>query len=878
MLTPIVSTKLNTPRLRPQLITRPQLIDKLDAGAWCPLILISAPAGYGKTTLLGSWIASRSLTAAWLSLEPEDNDIQRFLIYLAHTLARAAPEASQTALAMLQSTHTSSVDAILAVMINELSAVDKDFHIFFDDYHVIEKSEIHHVLAYLIEHVPGQVHFVIAGRSDPPLPLSRLRARGQLLEIRQADLRFSTTEAATLFNQHPGTSLTDEQITAIESRTEGWIAGLQLAALSLQGRNDATDVVQAFRGNHHYVIDYLADEVFSQQAPEIQQFLVDSAILDRFTAALCREVTGYEKSAGLLREMEADNLFLIPMDDRREWYRYHNLYRDFLKTRMDPQRSTELHIRAANWLLDAEQYPDAVKHALAADNMDYAERVISEAVVAAQKRGAFGSLDAWLNTLPAERLLNNVILATSKGYSVYYTKSYQDALPFAEAAEKCIDETTNDSIRGQYLSLKAHLALCTDEFGTCLDIATQALDLLDEDEMVFRTLTLNVIGQVYELQGDISSAVDIYRQGFESAWRAGDVIGALVVAVNLIFSLNELGHRREALRWFENHLNAPKQLNKIPRSLQDAALLAPSLLAYEANDLVVARDYAERAVTVLKNLDFPHGTIWGLYILAKIDLAEHRYASAKQLCDEGRRLARQIGREAVHGTLFSALTAQVDLESSTQQSARRWADRCGFTERDIPTHWLEQPYFTYARILLADGQIQAANQLLANIQQSATRTSRKRKIITTHLLLAQSSLVEGNQAQACEHLGMALELASAEDYRRAILDEDPILLKLLPEMLSRAPEFVQKLISAEQQQPEQNNLSGTLINPLTRRELEVLGLVASGMSNREIAEKLVVSLGTVKKHLNNIFSKLYVESRTQAVAVARKQGLLSQTH
>jgi len=277
VLTPIVSTKLNTPRLRPHLITRPQLIDKLDAGARCPFILISAPAGYGKTTLLGSWIASRCLSAARLSLEPEDNDIQRFLVYLAHTLASAAPDASQTALAMLQSTYTSSVDAILAVMINELSAVDKDNHIFLDDYHVIEKSEIRQVLAYLIEHVPARVHIVIAGRSDPPLPISRLRAYGQLVEIHQADLRFSTTEASTLFNQHPGTSLTGEQITAIESRTEGWIAGLQQVALSLQGRYDATDVVRAFRGNHHYVIDYLADEVFSQQAPEIQQFLVDSA-------------------------------------------------------------------------------------------------------------------------------------------------------------------------------------------------------------------------------------------------------------------------------------------------------------------------------------------------------------------------------------------------------------------------------------------------------------------------------------------------------------------------------------------------------------------------------------------------------------------------
>jgi LuxR family maltose regulon positive regulatory protein len=586
-------------------------------------------------------------------------------------------------------------------------------------------------------------------------------------------------------------------------------------------------------------------------------------------------VTGYKKSTGLLREMEADNLFLIPMDDRREWYRYHNLYRDFLKTRMDPHRSAELHIRAANWFLDTEQYPDAVKHALAADNMDYAERVISQAVVAAHKRGAFGSLDSWLNTVPAERLLNNVVLATSKGFSVYYTKSYQDALPYAEAAENCIDETTNHSVQGQYLSLKAHLAMCTEEFETCLCIATHALDLLDEDDMVFRTLTLNVIGQVHELQGEICSAVDIYRRGFESAWRAGDVIGALVVAVNLIFSLNELGLRREALRWFEYHLNAPEQRKKIPRSIQDAALLAPSLLAYEANDLVVARDYAERAVTVLKKLDFPHGTIWGLYILAKIDLAEHRFVSARQLCEEGGVLARQIGREAVHGILFSALTAQVDLESSTRHSARRWADQCGFTERDIPTHWLEQPYFTFARILLADGQIQAANQLLANIQQSATRASRKRKIITTHLLMAQSSLLEGNQVQAREYLGIALEMASAEDYRRAILDEDRILLKLLPEMLSRAPEFVQQLISAGQQQPEQNNLPGNLINPLTHRELEVLGLVASGMSNREIAEKLVVSLGTVKKHLNNIFSKLYVESRTQAVVIARKQGLLS---
>lgn len=874
MITPILNTKINIPPPRSDLVPRARLIDMLDEADSHRLILISAPAGFGKTTLMSSWVADSRLPAAWLSLDAEDNNLTRFLTYFATALRSFAAEAGRTTLAMLHSTQPAPTKTVLTALINELSSIPDDCYLFLDDYHLINDQEVHSAFAYLVEHSPPSMHVVLASRSDPPLPLSRLRARGQLLEIRQSDLRFTPAEAATFLNQGVGLDLTVQQIASLEARTEGWIAGLQLAALSMRGSADREAFVQAFSGSHRFVIDYLADEVYSQQPEDLRQFLLKTCILDRFTASLCHAVTGREDSVELLRVLEDSNLFLIPLDDRREWYRYHHLFSDFLRTRLDEHSSVELHKNASQWFMSQGLLPEAVRHALATGDTVIAERVISQAAVEAINLADFQTLLGWMDALPEQTVRDNPVLASSMGIVLFMTSTYEHALPYAIAAENSISPDAPLFIQGQLLCLKAHLALCDDQLDECINFARDALEYLDEEHLFLRSLTLNVLGQVLEMKGDVAAAAGIYRQAFETGWQAGDRLGALVVFTNLIFALNELGRRREAVAWCEQVIGDGEAGSAQSLPLLDAVYLPWSLLAYEANDLELARRYAQRALEFLTAVKFPLGIIWGQYILARIDLAEGEYDLAKEISRKGYRLAARMGRGDVQGDWFAALEAQADLDRGELPAALNWAESGAFTPQDSPHIWFDHSYFTYTRTLLAQGRFGDAQKLLDTMEALAQDGGRKRKLISIHLLHALALSAQEDKQESVSRLARALRLAAPQDYRRAFLEEGQKIAQLLPLARSAAPLFVDDLLLAFRPAYTPLRQVEGLLDPLTEREGEVLNLVAKGLSNREIADVLVVTLGTVKKHLNNIFSKLYVSNRTQAVARAREIGLL----
>jgi LuxR family maltose regulon positive regulatory protein len=718
------------------------------------------------------------------------------------------------------------------------------------------------------------MHIALASRSDPPLPLSRLRARGQLMELRQADLRFTPEEAAAFLNQSTGLGLTAEQVTALEARTEGWIAGLQLAALSMRGRGDLSAFIQAFSGSHRFVIDYLAEEVFSQQSEDLRQFLVESSLLDRFTASLCDAVTGRTDSAMLLRELEDNNLFLIPLDDQRQWYRYHQLFQDYLRAELDEPSKANLHKKASQWFMSQGLSAEAVKHALASGDTDLAVQVISQAAAGAFNQAAFQSLLGWLEALPEEIVRGNTVLATYKGLVLFLLTTYEDALPYAEAAEKSLPSVSPDPTQGIFMSLKAHLALYEGQLEECIQLSRDALEYLDEKNQVMRNLTLNVLGQVLEMKGDVASAADIYRQAFESGWQAGDRLGALVVFTNLVFALNELGRRREALAWCKQVVADIKAQAVPGLPLLDAAYLSWSLLAYEADELDLARQYAQRTLDVLVAANFPQGILWGQYILARIHLAEGDFDGMREITQQGRRLASRMDRKSIQGAWFAALEAQADLDSGELPSALRWTEVAAFTPQDSPPHWVEYPYFTYTRVLLAQGRSGEAQTLLDNMEALAAQGGRQRKLITIYLLQALSLSAQGEKQEAVVRVERALEIAAPQDYRRAFLDEGQKISKLLTKARGIAPTFVDELLLAFRPRVDSASQADGLIDPLTEREQEVLRLVAKGLSNREIAEALFVTLGTVKKHLNNIFSKLNVKNRTQAITRGRELGLL----
>lgn len=874
MISNLLTTKLFTPAPRQNFINRRHILERLDQALTHNLTLIAAPPGYGKTTLLSIWARKRDIPVAWLSLDSEDNDPSLFFQYLIAALQTIYPQVGLVTLSQLKSPQLPSKKVILSTLINDLVQVEENFALILDDYHWIEEQRIHSSLSYLIDHLPEKLHLLIASRSDPPLQLSRLRARSQLLEFRQSDLRMIPVEASEFLKESMGLILSNEQVEALESRTEGWIAGLQLAALSLRGREDIDDFIETFGGSHRYLIDYLADEVFSQQSVDIQSFLTQIAILDRVTALLCDKITGREDSKEILRNFEESNLFLIPLDDQRRWYRFHHLFLDYLRTALEGPGQAALHKKASQWFLTNQLYAEAVKHARAAGDIPGLTLAISKAAPRSFEQGAVSSLSSWLDFLPSDTLLHNSQLATYQGFLTFFSQSPEKARPFAEAAQECLPPDATSSHQGQLMSLQAHLALCQDDLDKTVQLSRDALEYLDEDDLFFRNLTLNVLGQVLEMKGDVGSAAEIYQQAFKSGEQAGDHLGLLVILTNLVFSLNELGQRNRALTFCQKL--AADQKWHIPGSLDlsDGIYLPWSLLSYEANHLQLAREQVECALRGVDRVSIAQGKLWGQYILARIHLANHEYESMEQVSAKGRQLARRIGSQEIHYAWFEALEAQANLERGDLAAVNRWAMARKYTHKDTPHHWFEQQYFTYARLLLAQHRWRESQTLLNSMETSAHEGQRLRKLITIYLLQARTESGMGNESALMNRLESAVKIAAPQDYLRALLDEGQAILKYLPDVHHIAPEFVDELLAGLTSELTPATRIDQPYESLSEREQEVLLLVARGYSNRQIAEALFITLGTVKKHLNNIFTKLQVKNRTQAVARSRELNLL----
>lgn len=874
MNTNILTTKLFIPSPRPDHINRRRLLSRLENTLNRKLTLVSAPAGFGKTTLLSIWVSENDLPVAWLSLDTDDDDPAIFLRYLIAVLQSISSDVGHTSLSMLQSPQPPAMEATIAALINDLSQIPQDFILLLDDFHLIEDQELHAAIIYLLDHLPPRMHLVIISRSDPPLPLSRLRARDQLLEIRQSDLRMTRKEANEFLNHSMKLDLSNKQVETLELRTEGWVAGLQLAALSLKGKEDIDTFIGEFGGSHRFIIDYLADEVFSQLPENLRSFLKKTAILDRFNAQLCDLVTKRSDSVDVLRELEESNLFLISLDDRREWYRYHYLFLDYLRTGSDLQDEAELHKKAARWFSDHQFYSQAVKHALLTGDDDEAVRTISRAAPIAIQQATFGNLFKWLSGLPDQVVHDSGELAMYKSFALFLTQSYEDARPYAIAAQENLPQNASSSLQGILMSLQAHMALYEGRSDDVIRLSRDALEYLDEDDYFFRNLTFNVLGQILEAKGDVTSAAEIYQQAFSSGSLTTERMGTMVVFTNLVFSLNELGQREKAVSICQQLQEDIGDEVLGGQTLSNVVSLSWSLLSYEADQLALASQQAQRALDSLTRVGISQGISWAQYVLALTHLANGKLDKMQQLTHEGFQHASRTGTEKIHGAWFTALEAQASLQSGDIDAALLWAEKTGYSPQDNPHHWVEHPYFTYTRLLLAQDRLQDARTLLNTMETNAQQGNRLRKLITINLLQATADYAGGDEQQAITRLESAVNLAAAQDYRRAIRDEGPTILSLLPRVRHIAPNFVDQLLGTSQPERIPPAITEPLIDPLTPRELEVLRLVARGLSNREIADALFVTLGTVKKHLNNIFSKLDVKNRTQAVARGVELNLL----
>jgi LuxR family maltose regulon positive regulatory protein len=900
---PLLTTKLFLPPVRRELVSRPRLTVRLDAGlrAGRKLTLVSAPAGYGKTTLIADWglrIADSSDPKSaisnpqfiWLSLDERDNDPARFTSYLLAALQQIDPIIGQTAQAMLQMPQPPPPELFLTSLVNDIAATPVPFVLTLDDYHLIQTPAVHQQLAFLLEHQPPQMHLVIITREDPPLPLARLRARDQVTDIRQSDLKFSGEETTEFLRKvmQPGLALAD--VAALQQRTEGWIAGLQLAAHSMQQGEEARRFVADFAGSHRYVLDYLVEEVFQRQPPEVQDFLLKTSILERLTAPLCDAVLGISESANqrishspfansqaILEHLDRANLFIVRLDEARQWYRYHRLFRDLLRTQRQALDLAPLHRRAADWFERNGFLDEALDHLLAAEDWDEVERLLGPAAAGAINQGQFATLNHWLAALPEERLRGSSDLAVLKGWTLLALGQFAAAASWADLAATLLGPDAPPVSQAFVLCLQTYLSHVRSDIPQVIALARRALALLEAgDPYGLRGAALANLASAQIIMGDIPAATRTLRE----LVRVGQEQGRAISAVSALSNLAELEHRqgraREALALGQQALASSVDGRGNPLPLAGHAHVALGLIYFDLDDLARARAHLAQGLELGRQLGPTSGAMQAAFTLARIQHLAGETEAALATAAAARQAMAALNLPLADA-LAAAYEADFRLALGDVGAAARWANAAGLAPTDTPTFVREAEYATYARVLLAQGRPADAQALLANFESYARHADLDGALITLCVLQAQTEQALGQKAQALARLGEAVRLAAAEGYRRAFLDGGPVVAALLPGVRHLAPAFVDDLLgrlSPEAGRGRATPAAQSLIEPLSERELEVLRLVAEGLSNSEIAARLFVSVGTVKTHVHNILGKLGVEGRPRAIARARELKLV----
>ena len=904
---PLVLTKVQPPRLRSVLVQRSRLLHQLEQAREGPLTLLSAPAGFGKTTLLTSWLASRGTPAAWFSVEPEDNDPVRFFTYLLTALQRLDRHLGSSLLPLLQSPRPVPLETLLALLLNELSARQgPSLVLVLDDFHVITSEPIHRATVYLVEHLPPQLHLVLASRADPPLPLARLRARGQLSELRAADLRFGQEEADQFLRSVMRLNLSGQESALLQSRTEGWIAGLQFAALALQGRPDSAAFLSAFSGSHRFVLDYLSQEVLARQPPAIQSFLLSTSILERLSGPLCEAVTGQQGSQLILEALERANLFVISLDEERQWYRYHHLFAEVLRNHLKqhhPDLIPALHRRASAWYEQHGLPAEAVQYALAVPDVELAARLIEPIALPAAFQGQLFTVLGWLSALPEALVRTRPFLCVYYARLLMYSNQLEAAKVRLQEAEEGIREEMPaqqaQTILGGVLAVRAGIAYFSGDFPHAISLARQALALLPTAEVFPRASATVYTIRAYLINGDVTPAAEREVAAAVASVRISGNLFATVISICLLAQLHVLqGRLRQATATYAQVVQAvlrPDVLHATFGSLSYYFGLGD--LLREWNELETAEQHLVQGMTQCneeRSLD-PSMAVLGYTALARVQQARGNTRDALATLDALAQVAEQRDFPPHLMTQVVAVRAQLELTQGNLPAALRWAETSGLSPDDAELSYPhEREYLTLARVRIAQGRanpsgpfLDDALALLERLLAEAQAKGRMHSVLEILVLKALALQGRGDLPAALDTLVQALNLAQPEGYVRLFLDEGPPLLSLLSQVGETDPMlqgYVQKLLaharlapaplppaSSHDHEPSQQLLLG---EPLSEREREVLHLMAEGASNEEIAERLVIALGTAKRHVSNILAKLTVSNRTQAVARAREVGLL----
>ncbi len=915
----LVETKLLRPRPRRQVVVRPRLAELLQRASDSPVTLVSAPAGFGKTTLLASWLSADrngddDHPVAWVSLDERDRQATSFWTYLLLALDRAVPGTGAAALTLLQSGQA-PVETVLAGVVNELSVHSGEVTVVLDDYHLADGVDVATGMAFLVDHLPPQLRLVIGTRADPALPLSRLRARGQLVEIRAADLRFTGEEVMSYLNDLNGFDLSAAEIAALETRTEGWVAALQLAAISLRDRDDRSAFIAGFAGDDRFVVDYLADEVLTRQSDDVRRFLLDTSILDRLTGPLCEAVSPVASGTSgkaMLEALDHDNLFLVPLDDHRRWYRYHHLFGDVLHAHLLEERPddvSELHRRAAGWYADAGHTEDAVRHSLAGGDMERAADLVELTFRALGRDRREDLVHRWASEMPDEAVSDRPVLAIALIGGLMSSNDFEGVDRRLDHVEELLAKPVEELVvvdRDELARVpafvemyRAALALMGGDQAGAIARAQRAIEAAVGDDLVAGAAAA-LSGLASWTAGDIVSAHASYATSIAALTRAGHIADVLGCSIALGDMELRLGRLRDAERTYAHALelaeaNAPAG-SSVMRGTADM-LVGLSRTAWYRNDLAGAAEYLRRSDELGEAASLPQNPYRWRVGMARLRAAEGDLSTALELLDEAERL--YVGDyspnvQPIHATRARLLAARGDING-----ARAWARQHRVAAEDELSYLREYEHVTLARVLLAEHAatgssqtLQEAVALVDRLLAAATDGGRVGTMIELEVLRAVAHDATGEPDTALEALAHAVDLAEADGWVRVFVDAGPPLRDLLQALAKGQPEssYTRELLTAvaaaepEATRPGAVETTGSapgpspeLIDALSDRELDVLRLLGSELDGPGIARELVVSLNTVRTHTKHIYTKLGVNNRRAAISKAHQLDLLSRS-
>jgi len=910
MTTPLLTTKLYIPPVRPELVLRPRLIERLNAGLRRKLTLISAPAGFGKTTLLSEWAGGCERPVAWVSLDEGDNDLVHFFAYLIAALQRIEESIGRGILDALRSPQPPPAEEILTAFINQIDPISKCFVLILDDYHVIQAQPIHDTLTFLLEHLPPNLHLVIGTRADPPLPLARLRGRGQLGELRQSDLSFSIEEASTFLNQVMGLALSVQDTVALTSRTEGWIASLQMAALSIQGRPDVSGFIKAFTGSRRLILDYLVEEVLDGLPSAVQDFLLKTSILERMTGPLCDAVTGGQDGHAVLAQLERANLFLIPLDDELRWYRYHHLFADLLRVRLAQTQSSQvpvLHHRASQWYEhharslgqfseENEWMVMAIDHALAGGDLKRAVLLIGEQAGGMLARGEHTTLLGWLKVLPDELVRSEPHLCVYYAAVLFASGQLDRAELYLQAAERVpgslagAKTVVGDSsltcgfdsvgLQGIVAVIHAYSAFLEGDALSVIRFSDRALEILSQENTSWYSLASISLGNAYALQGELVAASQAHKEALRSSKAGGHTFSALISSLRLASDLRILGQLHQTAEICRQGVQLANESGLAQTARAGGLFAVWGDVLREWNDLDSALDKVKKSCELCEQQGHEGLCATAYAILLRVAFARRDWTVVRQATRELERLVLAPGVPVWIEDWLVAWKARLWITRGRWQAAAQFLEGRGLSADDRVSFQREFLYRTLARVLILQGKLDKALELLARLLKMVEAVGAMSYVIEILALQAVTLWTQGKVGKALTILERLLFLAEPEGFVRVFLDEGNPMARLLYEAAARgiAQEYVGQLLAsfASSESLLASRKPGPeMVEPLSDRELEVLQHVAEGLSNREIALKLCIAHGTVKNHLQNIYGKLQVHNRTQAVARSREWGLLA---